>query len=183
MSNVECKCKTPNYNAFTGRCMTCGGFHKKDLEMQFDYKSRDWEKEQNNPVCVACLNESRTHQIPGEHEHICGKQTPNTQLPAEWLNEVKQKAAAYTKDYDSRSFHQDIYNAHEAGATEYATKLYAADKANSALEEKNRGLSEENKEWKVECERLAKVADFWQKEYYKLNPPRQPMKIDNNPIA
>jgi hypothetical protein len=32
MNNNECKCKTPNYNAFTGRCMTCGGFHKKDKQ-------------------------------------------------------------------------------------------------------------------------------------------------------
>jgi hypothetical protein len=44
-------------------------------------------------------------------------------------------------------------------------------------------LKQENKEWKEECERLAKVTEYWQQEYYKLNPPRQPLKIDNNPIG
>lgn len=30
-----------------------------------------------------------------------------------------------------------------------------------------------------EGERLAKVATYWQQEYYKLNPRQQPPKIDN----
>ena len=35
------------------------------------------------------------------------------------------------------------------------------------------------KECLEECERLANVADFWQKEYYKVCPPHQNPKIDN----
>jgi len=30
----------------------------------------------------------------------------------------------------------------------------------------------------AECERLSKVADFWQKRYYQLNPPHENPKID-----
>lgn len=44
----------------------------------------------------------------------------------------------------------------------------------------------ENKDMKValkdameECDRLACVVEHWQTEYYKLNPPHQPVKIDN----
>jgi hypothetical protein len=38
--------------------------------------------------------------------------------------------------------------AYEADATEYATKLHKCDKANSALEETNRGINEQLKESK-----------------------------------
>lgn len=38
---------------------------------------------------------------------------------------------------------------------------------------------DELKDWKDECERLAKIVDFWQKEYYKVCPPHQNTKIDN----
>lgn len=40
-------------------------------------------------------------------------------------------------------------------------------------------LREQHKELKEECERLEKVAKFWRQEYYKLNPPYTPPKIDN----
>jgi hypothetical protein len=40
-------------------------------------------------------------------------------------------------------------------------------------------LQKENAEWKEEYDRLAVVADFWQKKYYELNPIQQPNKIDN----
>lgn len=35
------------------------------------------------------------------------------------------------------------------------------------------------KDYREECERLAKVAKFWQEEYYKINPNFIPPKIDN----
>jgi hypothetical protein len=31
-----------------------------------------------------------------------------------------------------------------------------------------------------ECERLAQVGETWQKKYYELNPPRQPVRLDFN---
>lgn len=34
-------------------------------------------------------------------------------------------------------------------------------------------------DYKEECDRLAGLVDFWQKKYYELNPPQQPLKIDN----
>lgn len=40
-------------------------------------------------------------------------------------------------------------------------------------------LNKENAEWKEECERLAKVAEFWQKKWNEANPGWQPPKIDN----
>ena len=40
-------------------------------------------------------------------------------------------------------------------------------------------LREQHKELKEECERLEKVAKFWQQKYYELNPPYTPPKIDN----
>lgn len=40
-------------------------------------------------------------------------------------------------------------------------------------------LREQHKESKEECERLEKVAKFWQQKYYELNPPYTPPKIDN----
>lgn len=40
-------------------------------------------------------------------------------------------------------------------------------------------LRKENIEWKEECERLAKNAEFWQNKYYELNPGFQRPKIDN----
>lgn len=51
-----------------------------------------------------------------------------------------------------------------------------------AVEERGKVLIKtikENVEWKEECERLAKLAEYWQKEYYKLNPQQYPGKIDN----
>src|ERR1044072_9020264 len=120
----ECKCQYPNYTALTGRCMTCGGFHKKDLDFSFDYKSRDWENSNSKPVCVACLNESRAHQIPGSYEHICGKQIDNTQqLPAEYflsaekvnfiMDEIKKLKASNRGDYEAGEF--DAFNHKQEG--------------------------------------------------------------------
>lgn len=43
------------------------------------------------------------------------------------------------------------------------------------VEEKDKEIVELNEE----CKRLAGIAEHWQTEYYKLNPPRQPGKIDN----
>jgi transcriptional regulator with XRE-family HTH domain len=37
----------------------------------------------------------------------------------------------------------------------------------------------ESKDWREECERLAKIAEYWQQEYYKVVPPRRNPKIDN----
>jgi len=97
----------------------------------------------------------------------------NTQLPAEVEDRIKADAHKYLDNFGrnllSRSAQVDIYNAHVECATEYANKLHEA--------------QQEIEEWKAECERLAKVAERWQQEYYKLKPPQQPMKIDNNPIA
>lgn len=120
MSNKECTCKEPNYVAFTGRCTICGGFHKKELEVQFDYESR--KMEEGKPVCVACINESRAHQIPGKYEHICGKQvaTPNTQLPANVVSQIEKEANSYIEYSSNMAPHI----AYRAGATEYATKLH-----------------------------------------------------------
>jgi hypothetical protein len=36
------------------------------------------------------------------------------------------------------------------------------------------------KEAMEECERLAQVGETWQKKYYELNPPRQPVRLDFN---
>ena len=99
----------------------------KQDEPGFDYKSRDWEKSMSKPVCVACLNESRAHQIPGEYEHICGKQSannaPDTQLPAEVLKRERQLlndqgvSIAYIEGFREGAM---LTN------TEYATKLNEA---------------------------------------------------------
>jgi hypothetical protein len=37
----------------------------------------------------------------------------------------------------------------------------------------------EKQQWKEECERLAKVAEFWQNKWNEANPGWQPPKIDN----
>lgn len=34
-------------------------------------------------------------------------------------------------------------------------------------------------EWHDECERLAGLAEYWQKKYYEVVPPQQPAKLDN----
>lgn len=109
--------------------------------------------------------------------------TNNTQLPAEVLEEIKRKANQFVKHTCYQHEMSIGRFSFEAGATEYATKLHQCDKSNSALEEANRGLVEQNKEWKAKCERLAKLAEHWQQEYFNLNPPRQPLNIDNNPIS
>ena len=115
----ECKCQYPNYTAFTGRCMTCGGFHKKDLDFSFDYKSRDWENSNSKPVCVACLNESRAHQIPGSYEHICGKQIDNTQqLPAEVVEKILRARDALVIGDRDEAYHQ-LYGIANPGYDSY----------------------------------------------------------------
>jgi hypothetical protein len=109
-------------------------------ESGFDYKSRDWEKSMSKPVCVACLNESRTHQIPGEYEHICGKQPANnasdTQLPAEVVEEIKAEAKSYAQNFTFPHFWDEdneefalpvVEQVYEEIATEYATKLHDRD--------------------------------------------------------
>lgn len=80
--------------------------------------------------------------------------TNNTQpqLPAEVVADIHAKADAYINSSEEEGTE---WAAYVNGATEYATKLLACDKANSALEEKNRGLIEQNNEWKEECDRLA----------------------------
>ncbi len=97
----------------------------------------------------------------------------NTQLPDHAVEEIKIKAEDYANRHANIRTQPEIweiiYTVAASIATEYATKLHQAE--------------QENKEWKEECERLAKVAEYWQQEYYKLNPPHQPIKIDNNPIA
>jgi hypothetical protein len=142
----ECKCTYPNYTAFTGRCMTCGGFHKKDLDMSFDYKSRDWEDSNSRPVCVACLNESRAHQIPGEYEHTCGKRVDNTQLPAEVQQKIHNDTNLLYDLLDSAAREVDSY---DFGLpmmdrqtepirnllTEYATKLHQVEQDNKKLKD------------------------------------------------
>jgi hypothetical protein len=97
----------------------------------------------------------------------------DNELPAEVVRSIWREAEKYAEDKVKtiNEEHFNVYNAYIAGATEYAIKLLQCDKTNSALEETNRGLIEHNKAWKEECERLAKVAEFWQQEYYKLNPP------------
>jgi flagellar biosynthesis/type III secretory pathway protein FliH len=113
--------------------MTCGGFDKRELNMNFDYKSREMEK--GTPVCVACINESRTHQIPGEYEHTCGKQptknASDTQLPAEVENEITAKAEAIFKNMKEHAESEwDVKYAEGFAegwadcATEYAIKLH-----------------------------------------------------------
>jgi hypothetical protein len=106
--------------------------------MNFDYKSREMEK--GTPVCVACLNASRAHQIPGEYEHICGKQPANnasdTQLPDEVVAELKVKAKEYASELTFNAAWVDASKIDElrttavedweAGATEYASKLHHA---------------------------------------------------------
>jgi hypothetical protein len=96
-------------------------------DFKFDYKSREMEK--GKTVCVACINESRSHQIPGEYEHICGKQ-----LPDDTLEEIRLNAKAFAAGmwpgetkYDTRQ-RGYVASVHEAVAKEYATKLQDSDK-------------------------------------------------------
>jgi hypothetical protein len=96
----------------------------------------------------------------------------DTQLPAEVVEKIRSRASficSHDPNEDSTPFRSGMYSGYISGATEYATKLIQAE--------------QQVKEWKEECERQAKNAEYWQQEYYKLNPPRQPMKIDNNPIT
>ena len=52
------------------------------------------------------------------------------------------------------------------------------------LDDKLHEAQQENKEWKEECDRLAKQVEFWQAKYNDLKGPSfTPPKIDNNPIA
>lgn len=48
-----------------------------------------------------------------------------------------------------------------------------------ALSAIKKGLEVSLKEYMEECERLAGLVDFWQKEYYKVNPGWQRPNIDN----
>jgi hypothetical protein len=120
--------------------MTCGGFHKKDLDFSFDYKSRDWENSNSKPVCVACLNESRAHQIPGNFEHTCGKRVDNTQLPAEVMEEINKLQDDLTSiiildDSFNKGYYSGMRTGIEAGATEYASKLHEIEQKNLELDE------------------------------------------------
>lgn len=77
--------------------------------------------------------------------------TTQPQLP----DEVKDKI--FQEGQDMLAFAPDNKYSYIKGATEYAIKLIACDKANAALEEKIRGLAEENaqlKRWKMEAVEL-----------------------------
>jgi hypothetical protein len=88
----------------------------------------------------------------------------DTQLPAKVVEEINEKAL---RSYPPELHHVqgetpiDLAEPRRhywlAGATEYAIKLHACDKTNSALEEKNRGLEEEIKrlnEWQERAKKL-----------------------------
>lgn len=129
-------------------------------ESGFDYKSRDWEKSMSKPVCVACLNESRTHQIPGEYEHICGKQPANnasdTQLPAEVEENEYGYVVINAADNDKVVEAQEngcmlemaLFQAgYQKGKSLYATKLHQAEQEIESLTNQlkgHAGVSNEN---------------------------------------
>lgn len=104
-------------------------------------------------------------------KHLGFHQTPtlmsnNTQLPAELAEQIKTRASyisGHSPDEDSTPFRNGMYSGFISGATEYATKLIQCDKANSALEEKNRGLEEENNKLKDQIEKY--VLDGRDKEF------------------
>jgi hypothetical protein len=97
----------------------------------------------------------------------------NTQLPKEVVEEIKKNVAAKTnavderlkgssKDYGRRMGYLDGYeDGCIALATEYATKLLQADKANGSLEETNRGLVEQNKELQRQNDKMKAMATGW----------------------
>lgn len=47
------------------------------------------------------------------------------------------------------------------------------------MAEQYRNQPQQVREWKEECERLAKVAEFWQGKYNELNPGFIPAKLDH----
>jgi hypothetical protein len=56
--------------------------------------------------------------------------------------------------------------------------------ADEPVVDKLNEVQQDNNEWKAECDRLAKLVEYWQEKYNELNGPSFiPPKIDNNPIA
>lgn len=81
---------------------------------------------------------------------------PNTQLPAEVLEEIKLKAEEYANRHiNGRSqpeVWEIVFKANEAGATEYASKLHQVEQENAQL-----------KQWKAEASTLLKpILDYGQ---------------------
>jgi hypothetical protein len=122
------------------------------------------------PACAAAENGVKTRIAL---EHTCGLEhgalpTASTQLPAEalpkeWLQEIDNKAGEYA--YQNHGYvGDDIHRGYVDGATEYAIRLRQCDKANSALEEKNMGLSEQLKEAQQENERISLEFESYKEE-------------------
>ena len=88
-----------------------------------------------------------------------------TQQQEQLAEKILQKHCSDTPDWCS-GFKSDILAA-----------IVEAMNSVKDIAEKDNFLS--YKELQEECKRLAGVAEFWQNKYYELNPPHQPIKLDN----
>ena len=117
----------------------------------------------------------------------------NPQLPVEVVTQINEQADkfGFVVPYDgsNKFYNDDKVEGYKAGATSYATKLLAADKANSALEEKNRGLEEaikvldfDNKRIKGALEGYKETVEELQKDNASLKDWKQGAIAILNPI-